>query len=163
MTPKTLFLIVFLSVAFMMIYATTLPVSTTYEFSMSERIKRKNCRNKEKHEEANHEHRNKIEESFNSSYMIPKEKLAVIQGTGSLPKDPIKPVIDFDNDPSAPPIDGDPRSTSQLFTFAFNKSSPECCQDSGGLTSSKGCVCLTEKQKAWLGTRGGNSQFLPEL
>jgi hypothetical protein len=68
-------------------------------------------------------------------------------------------IAEYDYDPSTPPIDGNQKSPSQMFTFAFNKSSPECCLDSGYSTS-KGCICLTNEQKKWFGQRGNNNQTL---
>lgn len=93
-------------------------------------------------------------EKFNG-YIIPQEQLVVIQGV-SIPHEPIKPVSQFDKDPSAPPIDGDANSPNQMFSLAFNKTSPECCMDSM-FSTSQGCVCLTDKQRNWFSQRGNNN------
>lgn len=93
-------------------------------------------------------------EKFNG-YIIPQEKLVVIQGV-SIPHEPIQPVAKFDNDPSAPPIDGNDSSPNQLFSLAFNKTSPECCTNSI-FSTSRGCVCLTDKQRNWFSQRGNNN------
>ena len=83
-------------------------------------------------------------ERFNV-YIIPQDKLAIIQGV-NMPNGAIGLVLSFDKDPSAPPIDGNDQSPSQMFTFAFNRTSPECCMDSE-FSTSQGCVCLTDMQK----------------
>ena len=96
-------------------------------------------------------------EKFSNNSTISPESVSVL--LGSQMSNRTNTPIQFDKDPSAPPIDGDENSPSQMFSLAFNKSSLECCKDrnSGGLTTSKGCVCLTDKQRDWFSHRGNNN------
>ena len=41
--------------------------------------------------------------------------------------------------------------------FGNNKGNNECCDDSPYMARGVGCVCLTEKQKRFIGTRGFNT------
>jgi hypothetical protein len=91
-----------------------------------------------------------------TKYIVPQDKLALIQGL-SAPTQPIEPVSKFDSDPSATTIDGKPGSPSQMFMFAFNKVSPDCCPSP--YSSSQGCVCMTNDQLNFLNQRGNNSRF----
>lgn len=47
------------------------------------------------------------------------------------------------------------KNPDEMFIFANNKSSPECCKRSSYSTSN-GCVCTTPDQLRFLNTRGGN-------
>ena len=147
MSSKNVFLIILILVLFLLllVYISNLPTSKA---NTANKVNNKTSKN------INSEN-NKKQESFQSEYIIPQEKLAVIQGS-QVPQTPTQPVGSFDNDPSGAPIDGDPNSPTQLFTFAFNKASPECCMDSE-FSTSQGCVCLTDKQKNWFSQRGNNS------
>lgn len=53
-----------------------------------------------------------------------------------------------------PTVDGDPNSPRHMFMMAHNQSSPDCCPST--FSTSRGCVCLTDKQKQFIGSRGGN-------
>ena len=53
-----------------------------------------------------------------------------------------------------PTVDGDPNSPKHMFMMAHNQSSPDCCPST--FSTSTGCVCLTDKQKQFIGSRGGN-------
>lgn len=53
-----------------------------------------------------------------------------------------------------PTVDGKHNSPRHIFMMAHNKSSPECCPST--FSTSKGCVCLTDEQKQFIGSRGGN-------
>ena len=55
-----------------------------------------------------------------------------------------------------PTIDGDPESPQKLTMFANNKTSFNCCHESPFM-SSTGCVCLTNKQRDFIRTRGFNN------
>jgi hypothetical protein len=55
-----------------------------------------------------------------------------------------------------PTIDGDEDSPQKLSIFANNKTSFNCCHESPFMSSS-GCVCLTEKQRDFIRTRGFNN------
>lgn len=89
-----------------------------------------------------------------SSYILPKDKLQIIQGTPvpTSPSDPVK----YDNDPSAPSTDGK-NGPNQMFMFAFNRASPECCPSS--YSTSQGCVCMTNDQTNFISQRGNNNKF----
>ena len=94
-----------------------------------------------------------VKEKFNG-YLVPQDKLRIMQGFGMPVNDESTTI--FDNDPSAPPVDGNSSSPNQLFSLAFNKASPECCMGSE-FSTSKGCVCLTDAQRDWFSQRGNNS------
>lgn len=48
-----------------------------------------------------------------------------------------------------------------MLIFANNRISPDCCPSDA--SSYKGCVCITEEQKRYLGTRGGNQTINTEI
>ena len=54
-----------------------------------------------------------------------------------------------------PSIDGDPKSPTRLFMMSNNKASVNCCNDSN-FSSSNGCLCISDKQKKFINTRGSN-------
>ena len=56
---------------------------------------------------------------------------------------------------TGPTIDGDSNSPQKLSMFANNKTKFNCCGESP-YTSSTGCLCLTEKQKDYIRSRGMN-------
>lgn len=89
-----------------------------------------------------------------SSYIIPKDKLAIIQGSAIPTVDDIP--IKFDKDPSAPTLNGKD-GPNQMFMFAFNKAAPECCPSP--FSTSQGCVCMTNEQLNFIGSRGYNSKY----
>lgn len=61
------------------------------------------------------------------------------------------------NDTSPPPITLDVKSSRNMFEFAYNNCSPECCKTSGYMCGGKnGCVCMTNSQKKYLNRRGKN-------
>lgn len=80
-------------------------------------------------------------------------QMVVFQGS-ALPDVPPKP-MEFDQHPSLPSVDGKdgPRS---MFLMSFNKCDPSCCPST--YSCGGGCVCLTDDQKNFLGTRGNNSR-----
>ena len=86
--------------------------------------------------------------------LIPSDKLAVYQGN-SLPDTGFAPV-NFDDDHSLPTVDGKEGSDKSMFMMSFNKCDPSCCP----LTycCSGGCVCMTDEQKHFIGTRGANNK-----
>jgi len=50
-----------------------------------------------------------------------------------------------------------PLPAGQLFFFANNTFSPECCYPpQGGVSNGSGCACVTEKQVEYISSRGGN-------
>ena len=58
---------------------------------------------------------------------------------------------------SGPTVDGDEKSPQRLFMLANNKASINCCETSN-LSTSNGCICMTNKQKKFINTRGFNNQ-----
>mgnify|MGYP000166799872 FL=1 len=54
-----------------------------------------------------------------------------------------------------PTIDGDTKSPQKLSMFANNKSKFHCCGESP-YTTSTGCLCLTDKQRNYIRSRGMN-------
>lgn len=58
---------------------------------------------------------------------------------------------------SGPTVDGDEKSPQRLFMLANNKASINCCENSN-LSTSNGCICMSNKQKKFINTRGFNNQ-----
>ena len=55
-----------------------------------------------------------------------------------------------------PPIDGNSEDNRKdLFMFAYNKSSPDCCPST--YSTSTGCICTTKNQRDYINQRGNNS------
>lgn len=61
---------------------------------------------------------------------------------------------------SGPSVDGHEGSPKKMSIFGNNQSSISCCDKSSFFTST-GCICLTDKQEKYIGSRGGN-HILPE-
>lgn len=81
------------------------------------------------------------------------DRVIVYQGT-QVPTTPPTEVV-LEQDPSMPPVDGNPESPKSLFMMAFNKCDPSCCPST--YSCSGGCVCMTDEQKNFIGNRGHNS------
>jgi hypothetical protein len=90
--------------------------------------------------------------------LLPKDKILVIQGNG-IPDQNFTPTENDKNDPAYLSVDGTDKSPSSLFAFAYNKCSPECCGDSGGYSCNGGCVCITNEQKKFFGSRANNNIY----
>lgn len=58
-------------------------------------------------------------------------------------------------DLSGPTVDGDDDSPQRLSMLSNNKSKFDCCTNSP-FTTNSGCICLTEKQRHFINTRGFN-------
>ena len=56
---------------------------------------------------------------------------------------------------TGPTIDGEKDSPQKLTMFANNKTNFNCCGESP-YTTSTGCLCLTEKQRNYIRSRGFN-------
>jgi len=50
-----------------------------------------------------------------------------------------------------------PLSEGQLFMFADNKFTPDCCYKPQQYSSSTGCACISVDQMKYLSSRGGNN------
>ena len=59
------------------------------------------------------------------------------------------------DDLSGPTVDGDDESPQRLSMLSNNKSKFDCCTNSP-FTTNSGCICLTEKQRHFINTRGFN-------
>jgi len=90
--------------------------------------------------------------------LLPRDKIAVIQGNG-VPDQELTSINFDQNDPSAPSVDGTEKGPKSLFSFAYNKCSPDCCGDSGGYSCEGGCVCITDEQKKFFGSRASNNRY----
>lgn len=77
--------------------------------------------------------------------LLPLDKIAIIQGN-AIPEIHPKKLIFDQCDPAAQSVDGTKDGPKSLFTFAYNKCSPDCCVGSP-YSCNGGCVCLTEEQK----------------
>ena len=58
----------------------------------------------------------------------------------------------FDDNESAPNVDGEKGSPKSLFMFSNNECRPECCPST--YSCDKGCVCTTEQQRKFINNRG---------
>ena len=70
---------------------------------------------------------------------------------------PVGEDIKLTKDPASysfPTIDGDANSPQHLFMFTHNQVSPKCCPST--YSTDRGCVCLTQKQRNHINSRGGN-------
>ena len=52
-----------------------------------------------------------------------------------------------------------PPPDDQLFMFAGNKFSPDCCYKPQQYSSSTGCACISVDQMKYLNSRGGNNNL----
>ena len=86
-----------------------------------------------------------IQERFNQ--LLPPDKIQIIQGNAVPIKNPQQVIFDQD-DPAAQSVDGTKDGPKSIFTFAYNKCSPECCVGSP-YSCNGGCVCLTAEQKKY--------------
>ena len=59
-----------------------------------------------------------------------------------------------------PSIDGREKTPKKMSMFGNNQSSISCCDKSPYFTST-GCICITDEQEKFIGSRGGNHE-LPE-
>ena len=82
------------------------------------------------------------------------EKVFTPQGT----QIPLKP--NFTKSVSeGPPVDGNTTDDNRkdMFIFAYNKSSPECCPST--YSTSNGCICTTKNQREYINQRGNNRSY----
>lgn len=95
------------------------------------------------------------EQFSDSGYMISPNEMVVYQGLQIPMSQPNK--VTFDDDPSLLTVDGSSTSDNprSMFMMAFNKCSPSCCPST--YSCNGGCVCMTDKQKDFIGKRGNNS------
>lgn len=84
---------------------------------------------------------------------VSNEDLDVYQGVQS----PIQSVKTQDTALTGPTIDGDKDSIQKMAMFGNNKGNTECCEESPYMGRGVGCMCLTNKQKKFIGTRGFNT------
>ena len=82
--------------------------------------------------------------------IVPNEELKTYFGV----QGPIQ-VISSQDVLVGPTVDGEKDSPQKLTMFANNKTSFNCCGESP-FTSSTGCICLTDKQREYLRSRGFN-------
>jgi hypothetical protein len=61
----------------------------------------------------------------------------------------------YTRDPALPTVDGAADSPTSMAMYSFNQCSPACCPSAAGCRG--GCVCITDKQRAFLARRGGNA------
>jgi hypothetical protein len=94
------------------------------------------------------------------NYIIDPSKVMTIQGF-SVPSAKDKMWSGYVEDPNLATVDGTATGPRAMASMAFNKSSPECCPSP--YTTDRGCVCLTDEQKNWLGSRGNNKTVRDNL
>ena len=83
--------------------------------------------------------------------LVDPSKIKVYQANGLPLEDDEQPQDDTYN-PEYPTVDGTKDGLKNNFMFAYNQSSPLCCPSP--YSTSTGCVCLTENQRAFIGNRG---------
>jgi hypothetical protein len=93
-------------------------------------------------------------EKFNNTELLSPNKLVVYQGN-TLPDGPLT-AVEFDNHESLPTVDGTGTTPRSMFALAFNKCDPSCCPST--YSCSGGCVCMTDKQQNFIGSRGNNNK-----
>lgn len=91
-------------------------------------------------------------ERFGDNLLSP-ENIVVYQGN-MLPAVPATK-MEFDSHESLPNVDGSKDSPKSMFMMSFNKCDASCCPST--YSCSGGCVCMTDKQKDFIGKRGNNS------
>lgn len=99
--------------------------------------------------------RDKEKFALSNDAIIPKDKLFVYQGVG-IPYEEEPTSVQWDDDKSLPTIDGDKDSSNAMFMMTYNKCDPSCCPST--YSCSGGCVCMTDKQKSFIGSRGHNNK-----
>lgn len=87
--------------------------------------------------------------------LLSPDKVVYIQSNG-IPDVNLKPSLIDDGNESALSVDGTPNGPKSMFTFAYNKVSPECCEDSAYSTNG-GCACITKEQKNMFSRRASNN------
>jgi len=98
--------------------------------------------------------------SSNKNYILDPSKVMSIQGA-SVPGQNDKMWSGYVEDKNLPTVDGTAMAPRAMASMAFNRSSPECCPSQ--YTTDRGCVCLTDEQKDWLGSRGSNKTVRDNL
>lgn len=93
-----------------------------------------------------------VKNKYDDKYLIPQDKLAVVQGL-NMPLDKIPVVGPSNVDPS---VVG-PSENPEMFLFANNKASPDCCPSP--YSTSRGCVCITQDQMNMVSQRGTNNSY----
>ena len=94
----------------------------------------------------------KSQEQFKNDLLTPNDVI-VYQGVSVPTTQPSKVV--YDTHESLPTVDGATTGPKSMFMMAFNKCDPSCCPST--YTCGGGCVCMTDKQKDFIGKRGNNS------
>lgn len=97
----------------------------------------------------------RAKEKFENSSLLPKDKIVVVQGNSLPDLDKVQP-IQFDEHESFPSVDGTKDGPRSLFSLSFNKCSPSCCPST--YSCGGGCVCMTDEQKNFIGSRGFNNK-----
>ena len=83
-------------------------------------------------------------------YYVPNDKLTTYFGVhGPIQVQSSQDIL------TGPTIDGEKDTPQKLSTLANNKTNFSCCGESPYTTSS-GCICLTQKQRNYIRTRGFN-------
>jgi hypothetical protein len=82
--------------------------------------------------------------------LVDHNKIKVYQANIPLNDNPQTKQDVYKND--YPTVDGTDNTLKDNFMFAYNQSSPLCCPST--YSTSSGCVCLTDKQKAFIANRG---------
>lgn len=88
----------------------------------------------------------------NDKKLLEPENVYTLQGTPTGLEDSVTFA-----DPAAnyPSVDGSDDSPKDMFVFAYNQSSPECCPST--YSTDRGCVCTTDEQRNFISGRGGNN------
>lgn len=95
-----------------------------------------------------------VQELFYSAPVQDPSKVLMFQGHSGPAFMSLKEGNGYEASPYHPVVDGSKEGPRSMAVMSFNKCGPECCPST--YSCDRGCVCLTEEQKAMMGSRGGN-------
>lgn len=81
------------------------------------------------------------------------EKIYTPQGTPF----PLNPAISKEGTKNGPNVDGTEKTPNDMFMFAYNKVSLDCCPST--YSTDRGCVCTTKQQRDFINSRGNNRNY----
>ena len=70
---------------------------------------------------------------------------------------PLNPKLSKQGTNNGPSVDGTKETPNDMFMFAYNQSSPECCPST--YSTDRGCVCTTKQQREFINSRGNNRNY----
>ena len=70
---------------------------------------------------------------------------------------PLSPKFSKNGVTNGPTVDGTLNTPNDMFIFAYNKSSLDCCPST--YSTDRGCVCTTKQQRRFINSRGNNRNY----